>query len=46
MGWVKTPMRRPGISWDLRFSISRRIGGTFPHRLEVSARLLGVAPLR
>ena len=27
-------------------SISRRIGGTFPDRLEVTARLLRVTPLR
>jgi len=41
------------VSWhstrlglDLRFSISRRITGTFPYRLEASARLLGLRPLR
>jgi hypothetical protein len=34
------------LGLDLRFAISRRIGGTFPYRLEVSARLLQVRPLR
>ena len=36
----------PTLGLDLRFSISRRIGGTFPYRLEVTARLLRVTPLR
>jgi hypothetical protein len=35
-----------GLGLDLRLAISRRIGGTFPYRLEVTARLLGVKPLR
>jgi hypothetical protein len=34
------------LGLDLRFAISRRIGGTFPYRLEVSARLLRAEPLR
>jgi hypothetical protein len=42
----RTTRTRQTLGLDLRFSISRRIGGTFPYRLEVSARLLGVAPLR
>jgi hypothetical protein len=42
----RTTRTRQTLGLDLRFSISRRIGGTFPYRLEVSARLLWVAPLR
>jgi hypothetical protein len=32
------------LGLDLRFTISRRIGGTFPYRLRASARLLSVRP--
>jgi hypothetical protein len=32
------------LGLDLRFTISRRIGGTFPYRLQASARLLDLRP--
>jgi hypothetical protein len=32
------------LGLDLRFTISRRIGGTFPYKLQVTARLLDLRP--
>lgn len=34
------------LGLDAAFTISRRIGGTFPYRLQASARLLGLHPAR
>jgi drug/metabolite transporter (DMT)-like permease len=36
----------PVTGLDVRFTISRRIGGTFPYQLEASATLVSIRPLR
>jgi hypothetical protein len=34
----------PALGMDVRFSIDRRIGGTFPYRMNAVARLLTPSP--